>query len=429
LIPYDIFIEWKKGVKENMKKKFLIGGAIVLLVVAVFFIWQPFAPKAQAANPGQPVILKKGNLLDAVLVSGTVKSSSAENVYSTVTMYPVKKVYVEVGDKVKAGEVLVQLDTASLELDIKQTELNIKNAEEALKNESSSNSYNLQSALNNVNSASLELENSKTNLEQIKVLAASGASSQNELTQAENALKRAQLSYDNAKVALENIQSKNLINTRNNIEIQKIALEKQKKVLRDTKITAPIGGTVTLVNVKENGTAAGLLFVVEDTENLVVATSIGEYDVSRIKLGQEVLIKTDSTGNREFLGAVSKIAPTAAKDASGSTGSSSNVAFDSEITVKEKDPNIKIGMNVRLTIKINEKKDVYFVPYDAVMKEGDGSRWIYAQQELQKEGKLQTETRKLPVQTGMETDMYVEITGPELRDGLVIQTGAQKAVQ
>lgn len=411
-----------------MKKKFLIGGAIVLVILAAFFIWKPFAPKAQAANAGQTAILKKGDLLDSVLVSGTVKSSSAENVYSTVTTYPVKKVYVEVGDKVKAGDVLAQLDTASLELDIRQTELNIKNAEESLRNEDSSNAYNLQSAQNNVNSASLELENSKTNLEQIKALAESGASSQNELTQAENALKRAQLSYDNAKAALENVQSKNFTTTKNNIEIQKLALEKQRKTLRDAKITAPIGGTVTLVNVKENGSAAGLLFVVEDTENLVVATSIGEYDISRIKLGQEVIIKSDSTGDQEFLGTVSKIAPTAAKDASGSTSTSSNVAFDSEIAVKDKDPNIKIGMNVRLTIKINEKKDVYFVPYDAVMKDGS-SQWISVLEEVQKEGKLQTETRKLPVQTGMETDMYVEISGPELQDGLVIQAGVQKAAQ
>lgn len=404
-----------------MKKKLLIGGAVIVVVLAAFLIWRSSVPRAQAQTAEQTFILQKTELIDSVLVSGTVMSSNVKNVYSKISNYPIKEVYFEVGDKVKAGDVLAQLDTASLGLDIKQTELNLRNAEATLNNENSSNQFNLQNALNNVESATLELENSQTSFDQIKALFGSGATSQDEFTKAESALKRAQLSYDNAQASLENIKNKNTTTTKNNIEIQRVALEKQKKTLNDTKIISPTTGTVTMVNAKENGSAAGLLFVIEDTDNLIISTAIGEYDISLIKLGQEVIIKADSTGDKQFIGTVSKIAPTAIKDASGNTASSTNVQFDTEITMKDKDPNIKIGMNVRLTIKLNEKKGVYSVPYDAIVAEADGSQWIYVLETTQKDGKAQSATRKIQVQTGMETDMYIEISSPDLKDEMIIQ--------
>lgn len=401
-----------------MKKKLIIGGAVIIVIIAAFFIWRSSVPRALGQTAEQTITLQKTDLIDSVLVSGTVVSSNAENVYSKVSNYPIKEVYFEVGDKVKAGDVLAQLDTASLALDIKQTELNLRNAEASLKNENTSNQFNLQNALNNVESVTLELNNSQASFDQIKSLFESGAISQDELTKAETALQRAKLSYDNAQASLENIKNKNTTTTKNNVEIQRVALEKQNKTLKDTKIVAPIAGTVTMVNAKENSSAAGLLFVIEDTDNLIVSTAIGEFDISLIKLGQEVIIKTDSTGDKQFIGAVSQIAPTAIKDVSGNTASSTNVQFDTEITLKDKDPNIKIGMNVRLTIKLNEKKGVYSVPYDAIVAEADGSQWIYVLETTQKDGKSQSTTRKIQVQTGMETDMYIEVSSPDLKDGM-----------
>lgn len=413
-----------------MRKKLIIGGAAVVITLAAIIMWNPLASKAQENAALQTFTLKRADLTDSILVSGTIKSSDAKNIYSKVN-YPVKKVYFEVGDKVKAGDILAELDTDSLELDIRQTELNIRNAEESLKNESASNQYNLQNALNAVESASLELKNAQKDYDEIKGLYEAGASSLDEFLKAESLFNKARLSYDNAQASLENVKSKNSNTTRNNIEIQKVTLEKQRKTLNDAKITAPGDGTVTLVNVEENGASSGLLFVIEDIENLVVSTAIGEYDISYIKPGQEVIVKADSTGDREFTGVISQVAPTAAKDAGGNTASSSNVQFETEIVLKSKDPNIKIGMNVRLTVKVNEKKDVYSLPYDALVTEADGSQWIYVLEAAQEETKPQSASKKIKVQTGMETDMYVEVSSPDLADGMKVllnpEEGAQSA--
>ncbi|WP_411680718.1 HlyD family secretion protein [Clostridium thailandense] len=334
-----------------MKKKILICSAILIVTLAGFVFWRSSAVKSKSQTDVQTVTLKKGNLLDSILVSGTIKSSNTQNVYSKVTTYPIKEVYFKVGDKVKAGDVLTQLDTSSLELDIKQTELNIKSAEESLENEEASNNYNLQKASNDLKSASVELNGAQDSYDKAKKLYEAGASSQDEFLKAESTLKKAQISYNNTKISLDNMKNKNTSTTKNNIESQKAALEKQKKTLSDCKIVAPIDGIVTIVNAKENGASAGLLFVVEDTDNLIVSTQIGEYDINSIKVGQEVSIKTDGIGDKEFIGTVSKIAPTAKKDESGNAISSSNVEFDTEVTPKDKGESIKIAMNARLTIK------------------------------------------------------------------------------
>lgn len=412
-----------------MKKKVLIGSTILLLIATGFFVWRISVSNAQSQTAVQAFTLKKGDLLDSVLVSGTVKSSNNKNVYSEVTTYPVKKVNVQVGDKIKAGDILAQLDTDSLEFDIRQSEINIRNAEATLRNEDTSNDYNLQNALNSVETSSIELRNSQKSFDQTKKLYESGASSQDEFLKAQTALEKAKLSYKNAQNSLENAKSKNATTTRNNIELQRVTLEKQKKTLNDAKITAPINGTVTLVNAKEGGSAAGLLFVIEDTDNLIVSTQIGEYDISLVKLGQEAIIKADSTGDKQFTGTVSKIAPTAVKDASGNIADTSNIQFDTEIALKDKDPNIKIGMTMRLTIKLSEKKDVYSVPHEALITEADGSYSINVLETAQNGDKTQNASRKIKVQTGMETDMYVEISSPDLQDGMNVSVSSKDSTQ
>ena len=407
-----------------MKKKILIISSIIIVATAVLFLGWSYINGAQK-KPGMPTtVLAKSDLTDSVLASGTVLSNNSKEIYSKLSNYYVKEIFVNVGDKVKAGDVLGILDTASLESDIKQTRLNIKNAETSLLNDASANQSNLKSAENNVKLAAIELENAQRSYDKTKELSETGAGTSDALRQAESALKKASLSYDNAQIALKNSQSKTTSASKTNMEIQKVLLEKQQKTLDDAKITAPIDGTVTLCNAKAGEASAGLLFIVEDTDNLLVSTAIGEYDISLIKTGQYVVIKTDSTGDREFPGTVSKIAPAAKRDNSGNI-SSSNVQYDTEVAMKSNDSNIRIGMNVRLTIKLNEKKDIFAIPYDAVTTDDGGNKWISVLETTIQGGRQADIVKKIKVATGMETDMYIEIQAPELKDGLKVITSPQ----
>jgi len=128
-----------------------------------------------------------------------------------------------------------------------------------------------------------------------------------------------------------------------NLEHMEIALQILERQLEDSVIRAPINGTVTAAIAREGAVGMGLLFVVEDTEDLRIATSFREYDISRIDVGMEVIITSDGTGVAEYSGIISRINPAA-------NPNSPIVEFEAEISVTSPNTNLRIGMNTRVEV-------------------------------------------------------------------------------
>lgn len=158
-----------------MKKRISVIGIIVIIAAAVLFLGFSYIRGAHRKTDIPTMALAKSDLVDSALASGTVISSNSKEIYSKLANYPVKEVLVNVGDKVKAGDVLAVLDTTSLESDIKQTELNIKNAEASLQNDTSSIQSSQANAENNVKLAAIELDNAQRNYDETKDLYEAGA--------------------------------------------------------------------------------------------------------------------------------------------------------------------------------------------------------------------------------------------------------------
>lgn len=85
-----------------------------------------------------------------------------------------------------------------------------------------------------------------------------------------------------------------------NTAVTEESLRQLGKTLDDTKITAPVSGTVTAVYATVGSSGSGLLFVIEDTDHLVVSTSVKGYDLGNVKTGMTVEIKSDATATRSF---------------------------------------------------------------------------------------------------------------------------------
>lgn len=210
---------------------------------------------------------------------------------------------------------------------------------------------------------------------------------------------------------------------------QEIAIQKMQNTLEDATITAPVSGVVTAVYAKVGEPGNGLLFVVEDTQSLKINTKIKEYDVANIREGMSVVIKSDATGDQEISGTVTYIAPAAVKTEAGNTqtgGNDSNVEFEAEVQVNDPNCGLRIGMNTRLTVLLEEKQDVFGVPYDAVVEKADGSTVVYAAVEQQNSGKNNSYVvTEIPVTTGLETDFYIEISGGEVTPGMAVISNPQ----
>lgn len=207
---------------------------------------------------------------------------------------------------------------------------------------------------------------------------------------------------------------------------QEIAIQSLQDTLADATITAPVSGVVTAVYAEEGQPGNGLLFVIEDTDALKITTNIREYDVGNIEVGMPVVIRSDATGDKEISGTVTYIAPAANKTENGNTltADDSTVEFEAEVQVNDADSGLRIGMNTRLTVLLEERSDVYGVPYDSVVEKADSSEVVYAvEPSSEKEGGYVV--TEVPVTTGLETDFYIEVSGDGITDGLSIVSDPQ----
>lgn len=209
---------------------------------------------------------------------------------------------------------------------------------------------------------------------------------------------------------------------------QEIAIEKLQNTLDEATITAPVSGVVTAVYAKVGEPGNGLLFVIEDTESLKVTTYIKEYDIGNITEGMKVTIKSDATGDKEIPGTITYIAPAAVKTDTGTTKTTDNnstVEFEAEVQVDEQNSGLRIGMNTRLTVLVDERDDVYGVPYDSVVEQADGTQVLYVAELQSSEGKDTYVVTEVPVTTGLETDFYVEVSGDSITDGMIVLSDPQ----
>lgn len=202
-----------------------------------------------------------------------------------------------------------------------------------------------------------------------------------------------------------------------------MSLRQLRADLEGTEITAPAAGTVTAVYAEVGSSGAGLLFVIEDVENLVVATSVKDYDVASISTGMAVDIQSDSTGDSVYDGEVTSIAPTATKNAAGATDTTGDISFATDVAVTSEDTGLRIGMSVELDFVLEEDPDALAVPYDAVYENGQGQTCLLVLEEGEDGALLLTE---MPVETGLETDLDIAVTGEGIGEGTSVVTDPER---
>lgn len=268
----------------------------------------------------------------------------------------------------------------------------IQNNYEALKNDIyNGNNAQIFAAQTAIRNAKTEQGNREIDLNNAIALYDVGAISQQELRNAENALdfvvnqlNDAETAYNNAVVAqqraLEQMQismetastayqqaqralsaantaaqqevdllrsNVEVARTSMNLEAQEIAIQILERRLEDSKITAPISGTITNVVAREGMIGSGLLLTIEDTDDLRIITRFREYDIIQIREGMEVSISLDANGSDTYSGVIARINPTAVHNPN-----SPIVEFEAEVAVTSENTNLRIGMTTRLHIEL-----------------------------------------------------------------------------
>lgn len=195
-----------------------------------------------------------------------------------------------------------------------------------------------------------------------------------------------------------------------------LTLEQLEGTLSDTIVRAPASGTITAVYATVGGPGSGLMFVIEDVDDLIVKTTVKAFDVGTVRPGLPVTIKSDATGEDVYDGALTFIAPATQKTSMGDTNTASEV-FDAEVAVSSKNTGLRIGMSVRLNYIVEKQEGVLAVPYDAVYANASGQDCVLAALD---NGKGKFVLTEMPITLGIESDLDVAISGEGIVEGLRI---------
>ena len=194
-------------------------------------------------------------------------------------------------------------------------------------------------------------------------------------------------------------------------------------------VAAPISGMITEVNVEVGDSYAGSTIVtIEDTSAYEVSVEISEYDINKVEVGQKVVVKTNATGEEELSGTVKEIAPRA-------TEGSSEVTYTVVTSIDTPCKELKMDMTAKLSIILESKENVLTVPYDAVQEDEEGNYYIEtptgeASVVMQNgampggvpegEGMPSTQTRRIIITKGIESDYYIEVISDEVTEGMEV---------
>jgi HlyD family secretion protein len=247
---------------------------------------------------------------------------------------------VDLGDKVKKGDLLVKLDDAELQnqrastvTDIERTKLQLTQAER---------NYNRAKELHEANLISMEVyENTKTE-------------------------------YDLARNALDRSQ-------------RELAIIDER--LTKTKILAPFDCTILTRPVSIGQAVSGSggfnsgteVLTIADLNSMVINAHINQADITRLKSDQEVEVAVEAVAGLTITGRVERIAPQA-------TIKNNIKGFAVRILLKDVGDKVRPGMTANITIPVASADNVLAVPLAAVYTErdpdaGTSERFVYVQKE------------------------------------------------
>jgi len=310
-----------------------IAVAVAAVLAAGLAYW--LTQKNTSAQPTYVTeVVKKGNLTLTVLANGTLQPTRAVNIGSELSG-TVKRVLVDVNDRVKKGQILVELDTAKL-------------SDQVLRSRASLAAALAQQAL-----STATVKEARANLarfEEVARLSGGKVPSATELDSARANVDRA--------VAAEASARANVAEVRATVSTDETNLSK-------ASIRSPIDGVVLTRTVDPgNAVAASLqavtLFsVAEDIARLRLEVSVDEADVGSVQVDQNATFTVSAYPSRRYPAKITRVA-------FGSTKTDNVVTYTTYLGVDNSDQSLRPGMTAAATIVSTERTGVLLVPNTAL---------------------------------------------------------------
>jgi HlyD family secretion protein len=388
----------KRGFFKKRKKAIIIFAIIIFIAIIIIFNLRSQREKSIKVTVEKTAKL---DLTSKISASGEVKPRKNVNI-SAHMPGRIVKIGVEEGQRVKAGDFLLKLDSA-------QYEANADRARALI------DSYRAD-----LIRAEAELKKDESSYQRNKKLF-------EEKLISEEQLEAAKAQYDISKA-----QQKAILYQ---IEQGEASHQSALDDLSKTVYNSPIDGIITSLRVEEGEIAmigtmnnpGTVLMTIADLSVMEVEVEVDETDVVGVKMGQQAEVKVDAFPNQTIKGKVTEIGSSALQKV---TSSEESKDFKVIITLENPPKNLKPGLSATADIITAEKKDVLAIPISAlVLREKENK--AKERKDEQEEGVYAVEENRakfLPVEKGIMGEMMIEITAG-LKEGQDIVVGPYSALR
>ena len=261
--------------------------AAMLIAVATalsgggYYGWRAWSGADNAAARYTTAIVQRGDIEEAVTATGILQPRDYVDVGTQVSGQ-LKKVHVDIGAVVKAGDLLAEIDPTvyKTRVDVDRAQINTLTAQ--------------------LSDREAQLALAEQQYQRQANMMREQATTQEAVQSAEAALKSAKAQINVLKAQIEQMRS---------------SLRGDEANLGYTKIYAPMAGTVVSVSAKQGQTLnanqqAPIILRIADLSTMTVQSQVSEADVSRLRVGMDVYFTTLGSGSKRWTGKLRQINPT-----------------------------------------------------------------------------------------------------------------------
>ena len=397
----------------------------LLLTLGGYWVFGALFSVDKTIPPEKLAEVETGSIAKSVVATGKVEPLSKVDIKSKASGL-IKYLYVNAGDRVREGQLLVELDKETLEAQLKEAKAVLRSAESNLQ-EMESQGKTLRA---NLRKAQLEAESkdyefAAAEYRRQRELFDQGLISESDFDSVEQKMQSTEVAQKSLRAAVTVKQAeieqndRTIEKSRAEVVQAQAQYERAEENLNYASIRSPISGIVlsrevevgdAVSSILQLGSNATLIMTLGDVQELYIKGKVDETDIGFVKLDQPVRVTVDAYKNRTFQGKVFRIAPMGVEK--------DNVTrFEVRVSILNDLDLLKANMSANAEIILEEHHNVLLVPESALIYNEKKATFVEVPDLSTKTGR-----RQVPIKVGLGNGSRTEVlSGLKLGEQVVLQ--------
>jgi HlyD family secretion protein len=384
--------------RKRRSALWIVLGTILVFAAAGFFSVRALSRTPAKIDPDKLARVERMDLTRSVVATGKIEPTTKVEIKSKASGI-ILKLPVNVGDVVRQGQTICELDQNDLVPRLRQAQAALAMAEAQL------NSAHADYDRNQVEAAGPDIPFLKKDLDRADTLLRERLIPQNSRDESEKnyqlAVNRQQQAVVNLGVARAAIRKAEA-----QVEQSKAQLAQSEEDLRNATIVSPIDGVVlsrdrevgdAVSSILTMGSGATLIMTLGDLREVYVKGKVDESDIGKVYFGQPARITVESYKDRNFAGKVTKISPMGVEKDNVTT-------FEVRVSISNESRKLMATMTANAEILLEERKGVLSIPEGAICYKKDRSTEVEIPDPTAEKGR-----RRVAVLTGISNGSKTQV--------------------